>query len=82
MSTPQITPSRRIRVTQTIEGREQSWQSQIEGTVVEAKSRPTGSWYAHGKNDKLWLNRIRLKRDDGELVDLVINGKTKVEFLD
>ena len=82
MSNSIVAPSKRVRVTQTITGRDKSWQTQVEGVVVSATSRPTGSWYAHGKNDKLWLNRLRIRRDDGELVDLVINGDSKVEILD
>ena len=82
MTASSIAPSKRIRVTQTITGRDRTWETQTEGVVVSASPRPTGSWFAHGKNDKLWLNRVRIQRDDGELVDLIINGNTKIEFLD
>jgi hypothetical protein len=81
MDMSELQPQDRVRVTQTIQTRAGAWQTQIEGTVVRVASRPTGSWYAHGKHDKLWLKRVLLKRDDGELVELVINNQTQVTRL-
>ncbi|MBK8270811.1 MAG: hypothetical protein IPK83_21890 [Planctomycetes bacterium] len=52
-----------------------------EGDIVSIQNKPTGSWHAHGKNDKLWLLRLRLKRDDGELVDFVIDRDSRVTLL-
>ncbi len=74
-------PNDRVRITQTIRTREGAWQTKVEGTVQAVRSKPTGSWFAHGKNDKLWLQRILLKRDDGELVELVVNDETQVTKL-
>ena len=68
-----IQTSQRVRVVQTVSERTQSWATQVEGTVLQVSQEPTGSWYAHGKNDRLWLQRLRLKKDDGEIVDLVID---------
>ena len=76
-----LEPNQRVRVTQEIVSREGTWATTVEGTVVYSKSRPTGSWYAHGKNDKLWLQRIRLRRDDGELIELSLDNRTQVTVL-
>jgi len=78
---PKIEPSQRVRVTQEIRTREGPWQMQVEGEVLSCDSQPTGSWYAHGKNDRLWLQRLRLKRSDGEIVDLVLDDATVVTLL-
>ncbi|MBX3395112.1 MAG: hypothetical protein KF841_07055 [Phycisphaerae bacterium] len=45
------------------------------------QARPTGSWFAHGKGDKLWLTRLRLRRDDGELVDFNLDQDTRITLL-
>ena len=81
MQRPTLEPNQRVRVTQEIVSREGTWTTSLEGTVVYCQSRPTGSWYAHGKNDKLWLQRIRLRRDDGELVELSLDERTQVTVL-
>lgn len=51
--------------------------------VVESWERcPTGSWYAHGKNDKLWLDRLLLRKIDGEIALLVIDDGTRIAKLE
>lgn len=77
-----IKPSQRVRVIQTIRMREGDWHSGVEGEVVSVASKPTGSWFAHGKDDKLWLTRLRIRKDDGELVDLVLDRDSVVTVLD
>jgi hypothetical protein len=49
--------------------------------VLVVRAEPTGSWYAHGKDDKLWLNRIRLRKDDGEITTIVVDQHTRFEVL-
>lgn len=51
------------------------------GTVVEYKQKPTGSWYAHAKDDKLWLDRLVLKKDSGEVTTLNLDEYAVVEIL-
>lgn len=77
----QLSPSQRIRVVQTISTRSPGWATGIEGTVVEMSAQPTGSWFAHGKNDRLWLQRLRLAKDDGEIVDLVLDDTSVVTII-
>jgi hypothetical protein len=81
MTMPPIAPGDRIRVTQRIIGRNGTWISRVEGTVASRKAEPTGSWYAHGKGDKLWLVRVRLQKDDGEITALVIDHNSTIELL-
>ena len=51
--------------------------------VVEAwEELPTGSWYAHGAKDKLWLTRLKLRKVDGELTLLVIDDSTSIAKLE
>ena len=76
-----IQPGQRVRIHQRIERREGDWEKAIEGVVVEVASQKTGSWYATGLEDKLWLNRIRIRKDDGELTLLVVEPATRVEIL-
>lgn len=78
---PRIAPGNRVRVTQTIVGRGSTWATTVEGVVETCRAEATGSWYAHGKNDKLWLLRIRLRKDDGELSTLAIDHNSRVEVI-
>lgn len=76
-----LQPGQRIRLTQVVDTREGPWQTSVEGVVKEVRARPTGSWFAHGKHDKLWLTRILLQKDDGELAELVLEPDSRIELL-
>ena len=77
-----LEPSQRVRILQTVHAREGDWQTEIEGKIVSIASKPTGSWFVHGKNDKLWLRRLTIRKDDGELADLVLDRDSVVTILD
>lgn len=77
-----LAPEQRVRISQTIDTREGAWQTVVEGTVVCVARKPTGSWFARGRNDKLWLHRLRIRKDDGELVELVLDARTRITVLD
>jgi hypothetical protein len=47
--------------------------------VTRFQQAKTGSWYAHARDDQLWLDRMELRRDDGELVILNLDQFTVVE---
>ena len=81
MTTNEIKTGQRIRVLQEIDRREGNWTSELEGTVLSCDAEKTGSWHAHGKDGKLWLQRIRLRKDDGEESTLVVDRFTRVEVL-
>jgi hypothetical protein len=75
-----LTPGTRVKVIQQIAGRDYSWSSEVHGTVVEFEQQETGSWYAHSKNDKLWLDRLTLAKDDGEIIKLILDDYSVVEI--
>lgn len=83
METLRATPSpgQRIRVIQEAQARAATWRTTVEGVVVACESQPTGSWHAHGRGGRLWLQRLRLRKDDGELVDLVLDAGSSVTVL-
>ena len=61
--------------------REGNWAHQVVGTVISVAPEQTGSWHARGKDGRLWLNRIRLRKDDGEITTVVADRLTRVEWL-
>lgn len=75
-------PGLRVKVTQQIAGRNYAWPTEVIGTVVSYEQRPTGSWYAHSKDDRLWLDRLTLRKDDGELTTLNLDEFSHIEVLD
>jgi len=52
------------------------------GVVDGWEERPTGSWFAHGRDDKLWLTRVTLRKADGERVELVIDDLSTIARLE
>ena len=76
-----LTPGARVKVTQQIPARNYTLTSEVRGTVLEYEQKRTGSWYAHSKDDKLWLDRLRLKKDDGELTTLNLDEFSRIEIL-
>ncbi len=72
-------PGSRVRVIQQQPQRDRSWTNSIEGVLTRYRQAKTGSWYAHAKDDQLWLDRLELRRDDGELVILNLDQYTVIE---
>src|SRR5215470_6856647 len=82
MSVPMLPRGKRVRVTHQIEERDRVTAANIEGIVESVEARPTGSWFARGKNDRLWLPRLLLRKDDGELILVNIDPQTRIVSLD
>lgn len=76
-----LSPGQRVRIVQRIIGGAATWRTCVEGIVESCEEAPTGSWHAHGKNDRLWLQRVRLRKADGELTSLVIDPQSEVRIL-
>lgn len=83
-------PGTRLRITQQIvrQGNgmgvgagDGTFTGAVEGIVVMSTQQKTGSWYAHSRDGKLWLDRIELKKDDGELITLNIDQYTHIDVL-
>jgi len=79
--TQQLQPGAKVAVTQQIAMRNRTWTNTVRGTVVAYQQRMTGSWFAHSKDDKLWLDRLTLRKEDGELVTLILDEYSHVEIL-
>ena len=76
-----FTPGQRVTVTHQIPQRARVWTTQVTGDVVKYEQKKTGSWYAHAKDDKLWLDRLTLKKDDGEIVVVNLDEFSHVELV-
>ena len=76
-----LRPGVRVKVTQQIAARHYALTSDVVGTVVGYEQKQTGSWYAHSKNDKLWLDRLLVRKADGELTTLNLDEFSHVEIL-
>lgn len=72
-------PGTRVRVIQQVPQRDRTWSEVIEGTVTRYQQSKTGSWFAHGRHDKLWLDRLELRLDDGEITVLNLDQYTVIE---
>lgn len=80
-SMPDYTPGKKVRVTQQVPRLRETMTTTVEGTVVESSQQKTGSWYAHSRDKKLWLDRLVLRKDDGELVYLNLDQYSHVDVL-
>ena len=71
-------PGTSVCVTEVTARRARPVQVQTVGVVESWEELPTGSWYAHGKNDRLWLCRLRLRKLDGEITILIVDDGTSI----
>ena len=78
----QFEAGQRVTVTQQIPQVEKVWTNTITGTVQRYEQQKTGSWFAHAKDDTLWLDRLTLKLDDGEIVTMNLDQYSHVELAD
>jgi len=81
MVIPELRLSQLVRVAQTIATHDGAWMTEVQGRVVSASREPTGSWFAHGKNGRLWLDRLRIQKGDGEITDLILDPTSIVTLL-
>ncbi|HVU62875.1 MAG TPA: hypothetical protein VHC70_02770 [Phycisphaerales bacterium] len=75
-------PGQRVKVTQQMPRQQGAITTTVEGTILRFGQQKTGSWYAHGKDDKLWLDRLELRKADGEIVVLNLDRNSVVEDAD
>ncbi len=76
-----FTPGQRVIIIQQIPQRDEVWTTRIRGEVVRFEQQKTGSWFAHAKDDRLWLDRLTIRKSDGELVTCHLDGYTHVEVV-
>ena len=72
-------PGTRVRVTQQLPAVRRVSTTSLTGTVVRYRQSQTGSWFAHALHDRLWLDRLELRLDDGEVTVLNLDQYTVVE---
>ena len=77
LSAESLVPGTRVRVTQQIQNT--SWRATLEGAVVRYEQSKTGSWFAHAKDDRLWLDRLIVEKEDGEIVVCNLDAYTHIE---
>lgn len=75
-------PGTPVRVIQEVTKRDGTYMTEVVGLVDSWEKRPTGSWYAHGKDDRYWLNRLKLRKADGEITLLVLDDATRIARLE
>jgi hypothetical protein len=79
MTQEELSPGKRVRITQRVPRQSGEMAITVEGTVVSAGQGKTGSWFAHGKDNKVWLDRVELRKDDGERVVMNLDQFSSVE---
>jgi hypothetical protein len=83
LQTSIYTPGSRVRITQQIaRTNRKPWTITIDGVVESYEVSKTGSWFAHAKDDRLWLERLTLRRDDGEEVVCNLDRYSHIELLE
>jgi hypothetical protein len=70
-----------VRVTQALSHGEALSAFVIEGEILRMGQQKTGSWFAHARDKKLWLDRLELRKDDGEIVVVNLDQRSVVEIL-
>ncbi len=76
-----IEVGQRVRVTQQVPRLSGIMTTAVEGVVARFGQQKTGSWYAHATDDKLWIDRLELRKDDGEQVVLNLDQYSRVDVL-
>lgn len=71
----------RVRVTQQVPRLSGAMSLTVEGVVVSFGQGKTGSWFAHSRDHKLWLDRVELRKDDGELVVCNLDQYSRVDVV-
>src|SRR5688572_19236656 len=77
-----LKPGSRVRIVRQMPQRDRCWTPSVDGELVSYRQEPTGAWFAHSKNNNLWLDRAMMKMDDGELTDCVLDSYTQIEPLE
>ena len=81
ISSPTFKPGQRVRITQQISRQSKIGTLAVEGVVEVFEQQKTGSWYAHSEDKKLWLDRLLVRKDDGELAWFNLDRWSRVEVI-
>jgi len=75
-----LVPGAKVKVVQQIAGPDYTWTSEVAGTIVSYEQKPTGSWFAHSKDERLWLDRLTVRLGDGEITTLNLDDYSVVKI--
>ncbi len=75
-------PGQRVSLVQQIpHGVDHCWMHRVTGTVVQVGQRKTGAWYTHARDGTLWLDRMLIRKDDGELTECILDSYSHIHVL-
>lgn len=81
MDTDTLKPGSTVRITQQVPRQSGTMVTTVEGVVTRVGQEKTGSWFAHTKDNKVWVDRVELRKKDGELVVLNLDRYSAIEVL-
>ena len=76
-----LTPGATVRITQQFPRQSGTMVTTIEGIVIRVGQEKSGSWFAHTRDNKVWIDRVELRKKDGELVVVNLDRYSAVEVL-
>ncbi len=78
---PQFEPGTRVKAVQRVRVGHREWSTQVIGVVEREGVRPVGGMEMGGKSLYCRQKTIRLRRDDGEIIELALDEWTRIEAL-
>ena len=78
---PRFEPGTRVQATQRVRVGHRVWTTTVTGQVEREGVRPIGGMEMGGKGLYCRQPTIRLRRDDGEIIDVAVDEWTKFEVL-
>ena len=76
---PRFEPGTRVRVTQFVRVGHRAWTTQVVGVVEREGVRPLGGMEMGGKGLYARQKTIRLRRDDGEIIDVALDENSRLD---
>ncbi len=78
---PEFAPGTRVMATQRVRVGHREWSTQVVGVVGREGVRPIGGMEMGGKALYCRQKTIRLRRDDGEIIEVARDEWTKIEAI-
>ena len=78
---PRFEPGTRVKAIQRVRVGHREWSTQVVGVVEREGVRPVGGMEMGGKGLYCRQKTIRLRRDDGEIIDVALDEWTKLEAI-
>lgn len=74
-------PGARVRITQQIGKTTGGYAMAVEGKVLRHERQGSGSWFAGNRHNKVWLDRLIIQKNDGEISVLNLDAYSRIELL-